>query len=72
LRALDVKVTVYRSDHSPRYVIEFDLSRLRKPLPDLDLPTLTDSDVQWLRSDRPQQQGASRWQQAILALGTPS
>jgi hypothetical protein len=72
LRALDVKVTVYRSDHTPRYVIHFDLSRLRKPLPDLDLPTLTDSDVQWLRSDRPQQQGASPWRQALLALSTRS
>jgi hypothetical protein len=71
LRALDVKVTVFRSDHMPRYVIQFDLSRLSKPLPELDLPALTDSDVQWLRSDRTHKQGASPWRQAILALSTP-
>jgi hypothetical protein len=76
LRAIDLKVTVYRKDHEPRYVIRFDLAAMSEQYPDLpalDLPTITDSDVESLRAIRsgatPEEN--SIWPRAIMSLSTP-
>lgn len=44
LRGLKTKVTCWRMDHDPRFLIEWDLSRLQEPLRKL-LPSLTDKDM---------------------------
>jgi site-specific DNA recombinase len=44
LRGLKTKVTCYKLDHDPRYVIEWDLSRLQSSLRQL-LPNLTNKDI---------------------------
>lgn len=44
LRGLKTKVTCYRADHAPHYLVEWDLAGLREPLRKL-LPPLTDRDI---------------------------
>ncbi|MBA2682794.1 MAG: recombinase family protein [Ktedonobacteraceae bacterium] len=44
LRGLKTKVTCYRADHDPRYLVEWDLAHLHEPLRKL-LPNLTEKDV---------------------------
>jgi site-specific DNA recombinase len=45
LRGLKTKVTCYKQDHDPRYIIEWDLARLQSSLRQL-LPNLTDKDIE--------------------------
>ncbi len=45
LRGLKTKVTCYKQDHDPRYIIEWDLARLQSSLRQL-LPNLTNKDIE--------------------------
>jgi DNA invertase Pin-like site-specific DNA recombinase len=51
LHALDLHVRVFSHGQTPRYVIEFDISRLRQPLRDLDLFEYTDTDVERIKME---------------------
>jgi hypothetical protein len=44
IRGLKTRVTCYSTHHDPRYIIEFDLAKLRESLRQL-LPRLTDRDI---------------------------
>jgi hypothetical protein len=48
LHAFDVRVTVYRTDHLPRYTLEWDASHLRQPFNKLLMPKMTDTDIREL------------------------
>jgi hypothetical protein len=45
LHVFEVRVTVYRSDHTPRYVLEWDASKLRSPYEGMILPRMTDQEI---------------------------